>query len=38
MVLLTHCPSVDALSLEGTVVHRAECTPVVNDNYMRLKK
>ncbi|TWW80617.1 General transcription factor IIF subunit 2 [Takifugu flavidus] len=28
----------DALSLEGTVVHRAECTPVVNDNYMKLKK
>ncbi|XP_075895940.1 general transcription factor IIF subunit 2-like [Nelusetta ayraudi] len=28
----------DELSLEGTVVHRAECRPVVNDNYMKLKK
>uniref|UniRef100_A0A8D3CZA6 General transcription factor IIF subunit 2 n=1 Tax=Scophthalmus maximus TaxID=52904 RepID=A0A8D3CZA6_SCOMX len=26
------------LSLEGMVVHRAECRPVVNDNYMKLKK
>uniref|UniRef100_A0A665ULT8 General transcription factor IIF subunit 2 n=1 Tax=Echeneis naucrates TaxID=173247 RepID=A0A665ULT8_ECHNA len=24
--------------LEGMVVHRAECRPVVNDNYMKLKK
>uniref|UniRef100_A0A8D3A3E3 General transcription factor IIF subunit 2 n=1 Tax=Scophthalmus maximus TaxID=52904 RepID=A0A8D3A3E3_SCOMX len=29
---------VDELSLEGMVVHRAECRPVVNDNYMKLKK
>lgn len=29
---------VDGASLEGTVVHRAECTPVVNHNYMKLKK
>ncbi|XP_011609670.1 general transcription factor IIF subunit 2-like isoform X1 [Takifugu rubripes] len=37
--LLTYSQSsTDALSLEGTVVHRAECTPVVNDNYMKLKK
>uniref|UniRef100_H3CFQ1 General transcription factor IIF subunit 2 n=1 Tax=Tetraodon nigroviridis TaxID=99883 RepID=H3CFQ1_TETNG len=28
----------DGTSLEGTVVHRAECTPVANDNYMKLKK
>ncbi|XP_042283272.1 general transcription factor IIF subunit 2-like [Thunnus albacares] len=28
----------DEISLEGTVVHRAECRPVVNDNYMKLKK
>ncbi|XP_056288415.1 general transcription factor IIF subunit 2-like [Pseudoliparis swirei] len=28
----------DGLSLEGMVVHRAECRPVVNDDYMRLKK
>ncbi|CAF92411.1 unnamed protein product, partial [Tetraodon nigroviridis] len=27
----------DGTSLEGTVVHRAECTPVANDNYMKLK-
>ncbi|XP_045909379.1 general transcription factor IIF subunit 2-like [Micropterus dolomieu] len=26
------------ISLEGMVVHRAECRPVVNDNYMKLKK
>ncbi|AWP12908.1 putative general transcription factor IIF subunit 2-like [Scophthalmus maximus] len=30
--------STDELSLEGMVVHRAECRPVVNDNYMKLKK
>uniref|UniRef100_A0A673AY98 General transcription factor IIF subunit 2 n=1 Tax=Sphaeramia orbicularis TaxID=375764 RepID=A0A673AY98_9TELE len=29
---------VDEISLEGLVVHRAECRPVVNDNYMKLKK
>lgn len=29
---------VDEISLEGMVVHRAECRPVVNDNYMKLKK
>lgn len=29
---------VDQISLEGMVVHRAECRPVVNDNYMKLKK
>ncbi|KAK7904912.1 hypothetical protein WMY93_017519 [Mugilogobius chulae] len=28
----------DEISLEGMVVHRAECRPVVNDNYMKLKK
>ncbi|XP_029981602.1 general transcription factor IIF subunit 2-like [Sphaeramia orbicularis] len=28
----------DEISLEGLVVHRAECRPVVNDNYMKLKK
>ncbi|XP_029315655.1 general transcription factor IIF subunit 2-like [Cottoperca gobio] len=28
----------DGISLEGMVVHRAECRPVVNDNYMKLKK
>ncbi|CAK6966319.1 general transcription factor IIF subunit 2-like [Scomber scombrus] len=27
----------DEISLEGMVVHRAECRPVVNDNYMKLK-
>ncbi|XP_061697733.1 general transcription factor IIF subunit 2-like isoform X4 [Syngnathoides biaculeatus] len=26
------------ICLEGTVVHRAECRPVVTDNYMKLKK
>uniref|UniRef100_A0A3Q1GJ89 General transcription factor IIF subunit 2 n=1 Tax=Acanthochromis polyacanthus TaxID=80966 RepID=A0A3Q1GJ89_9TELE len=26
------------ISLEGMVVHRAECRPVVTDNYMKLKK
>ncbi|KAF3695009.1 General transcription factor IIF subunit 2 [Channa argus] len=30
--------SVDEISLEGMVVHRAECRPVVSDNYMKLKK
>ncbi|XP_019945231.1 general transcription factor IIF subunit 2-like [Paralichthys olivaceus] len=30
--------STDEISLEGMVVHRAECRPVVNDNYMKLKK
>uniref|UniRef100_A0A3B4UJS7 General transcription factor IIF subunit 2 n=1 Tax=Seriola dumerili TaxID=41447 RepID=A0A3B4UJS7_SERDU len=29
---------VDEISLEGMVVHRAECRPVVNDSYMKLKK
>ncbi|KAM6954842.1 general transcription factor IIF subunit 2-like [Lycodopsis pacificus] len=28
----------DGISLEGMVVHRAECRPVVNEDYMRLKK
>ncbi|XP_022596308.1 general transcription factor IIF subunit 2-like isoform X3 [Seriola dumerili] len=28
----------DEISLEGMVVHRAECRPVVNDSYMKLKK
>ncbi|XP_077473838.1 general transcription factor IIF subunit 2-like isoform X2 [Stigmatopora argus] len=28
----------DGISLEGMVVHRAECRPVVSDNYMKLKK
>ncbi|XP_030613224.1 general transcription factor IIF subunit 2-like [Archocentrus centrarchus] len=28
----------DEISLEGMVVHRAECRPVVTDNYMKLKK
>ncbi|XP_055086626.1 general transcription factor IIF subunit 2-like [Periophthalmus magnuspinnatus] len=28
----------DEISLEGMVVQRAECRPVVNDNYMKLKK
>ncbi|KAL6100619.1 gtf2f2 [Pungitius sinensis] len=28
----------DEIRLEGMVVHRAECRPVVNDDYMRLKK
>ncbi|XP_074551459.1 general transcription factor IIF subunit 2-like [Halichoeres trimaculatus] len=28
----------DGISQEGIVVHRAECRPVVNDNYMKLKK
>ncbi|XP_041662284.1 general transcription factor IIF subunit 2-like [Cheilinus undulatus] len=27
----------DGISLEGVVVHRAECRPVVNDSYMKLK-
>lgn len=36
--LLSHVSVVDGTSLEGTVVHRAECTPVINDNYMKLKK
>ncbi|XP_062257793.1 general transcription factor IIF subunit 2-like [Platichthys flesus] len=30
--------STDGISVEGMVVHRAECRPVVNDNYMKLKK
>ncbi|XP_068428492.1 general transcription factor IIF subunit 2-like isoform X2 [Clinocottus analis] len=30
--------STDGISLEGMVVHRAECRPVVSDDYMRLKK
>ncbi|XP_032384735.1 general transcription factor IIF subunit 2 [Etheostoma spectabile] len=30
--------SADEISLEGMVVHRAECRPVVSDNYMKLKK
>uniref|UniRef100_A0A665ULU4 General transcription factor IIF subunit 2 n=1 Tax=Echeneis naucrates TaxID=173247 RepID=A0A665ULU4_ECHNA len=30
--------NVNEISLEGMVVHRAECRPVVNDNYMKLKK
>ncbi|XP_028991794.1 general transcription factor IIF subunit 2-like [Betta splendens] len=30
--------STDELSLEGMVVHRAECRPVVSDSYMKLKK
>uniref|UniRef100_A0A3P8QLU3 General transcription factor IIF subunit 2 n=1 Tax=Astatotilapia calliptera TaxID=8154 RepID=A0A3P8QLU3_ASTCA len=29
---------VDEISLEGMVVHRAECRPVVTDSYMKLKK
>uniref|UniRef100_A0A7N8Y8C4 General transcription factor IIF subunit 2 n=1 Tax=Mastacembelus armatus TaxID=205130 RepID=A0A7N8Y8C4_9TELE len=29
---------VDEIRLEGMVVHRAECRPVVSDNYMKLKK
>ncbi|XP_061697731.1 general transcription factor IIF subunit 2-like isoform X3 [Syngnathoides biaculeatus] len=28
----------EEICLEGTVVHRAECRPVVTDNYMKLKK
>ncbi|KAM9346866.1 general transcription factor IIF subunit 2-like [Symphorus nematophorus] len=28
----------DEISLEGMVVHRAECRPVVSDSYMKLKK
>ncbi|KAM6934456.1 general transcription factor IIF subunit 2-like [Xenentodon cancila] len=28
----------DVISLEGMVVHRAECRPVVSDNYMKIKK
>ncbi|XP_068185730.1 general transcription factor IIF subunit 2-like [Antennarius striatus] len=28
----------DEISLEGTVVHRVECRPDVDDNYMKLKK
>ncbi|XP_026151414.1 general transcription factor IIF subunit 2-like [Mastacembelus armatus] len=28
----------DEIRLEGMVVHRAECRPVVSDNYMKLKK
>ncbi|XP_061578907.1 general transcription factor IIF subunit 2-like, partial [Cololabis saira] len=28
----------DPISLEGMVVHRAECKPVVSDNYMKVKK
>ncbi|XP_057707393.1 general transcription factor IIF subunit 2-like isoform X1 [Corythoichthys intestinalis] len=28
----------DEISLEGMVVHRAECRPVITDNYMKLKK
>uniref|UniRef100_A0A8D3DNN1 General transcription factor IIF subunit 2 n=2 Tax=Scophthalmus maximus TaxID=52904 RepID=A0A8D3DNN1_SCOMX len=32
------CNSHCRIPLEGMVVHRAECRPVVNDNYMKLKK
>ncbi|XP_012732299.2 general transcription factor IIF subunit 2 [Fundulus heteroclitus] len=28
----------DEISLEGTVVHRAECRPVVSDSYMKVKR
>ncbi|XP_008275424.1 general transcription factor IIF subunit 2-like [Stegastes partitus] len=28
----------DEISVEGMVVHRAECRPLVTDNYMKLKK
>ncbi|XP_069010613.1 general transcription factor IIF subunit 2-like [Embiotoca jacksoni] len=28
----------DGVSLEGTVVHRAECRPAVTDKYMKMKK
>ncbi|KAF7216148.1 general transcription factor IIF subunit 2-like [Nothobranchius furzeri] len=28
----------DGISLEGMVVHRAECRPVVSDNYMKIKR
>uniref|UniRef100_A0A087XPK6 General transcription factor IIF subunit 2 n=2 Tax=Poecilia formosa TaxID=48698 RepID=A0A087XPK6_POEFO len=28
----------DEVSLEGTVVHRAECRPVVSDSYMKVKR
>uniref|UniRef100_A0A3Q4GCC8 General transcription factor IIF subunit 2 n=1 Tax=Neolamprologus brichardi TaxID=32507 RepID=A0A3Q4GCC8_NEOBR len=31
-------PGPDEISLEGMVVHRAECRPVVTDSYMKLKK
>ncbi|XP_062313051.1 general transcription factor IIF subunit 2b isoform X1 [Osmerus eperlanus] len=30
--------SIDKICLEGMVVQRAECRPVVNENYMKLKK
>ncbi|XP_032423322.1 general transcription factor IIF subunit 2-like [Xiphophorus hellerii] len=28
----------DEVSLEGTVLHRAECRPVVSDSYMKVKR
>ncbi|KAM9816690.1 general transcription factor IIF subunit 2-like [Neosynchiropus ocellatus] len=28
----------DKISIEGTVVHRAECKPAINEHYMRLKR
>lgn len=29
---------VDEISLEGMVIHKAECRPFVSDNYMKIKK
>lgn len=37
MAVFSHS-NTDEISLEGMVVHRAECRPVVTDNYMKLKK
>ncbi|XP_070771131.1 general transcription factor IIF subunit 2-like [Enoplosus armatus] len=37
MAVFSQCDTGE-ISLEGMVVHRAECRPVVNDNYMKLKK
>ncbi|XP_031585298.2 general transcription factor IIF subunit 2-like [Oreochromis aureus] len=37
MAVFSHSDT-DEISLEGMVVHRAECRPVVTDSYMKLKK
>lgn len=37
MAVFSHS-NTDEISLEGMVVHRAECRPVVTDSYMKLKK
>ncbi|XP_063354499.1 general transcription factor IIF subunit 2-like isoform X2 [Pelmatolapia mariae] len=37
MAVFSHS-NTDEISLEGMVVHRAECRPAVTDSYMKLKK